>query len=44
VIRAFVHEGRLTGLPVQSSRRRIVLLSRADNNYHRSGGWVDVLS
>jgi hypothetical protein len=89
VIRTFVREGRLTGLPVQLSRRRIVLehvvqsfepgrdyserevnavlrawtegggvdhvtvrrylvdeglLSRSDNNYRRSGGWVDVLS
>ena len=87
VVRTFVRDGRLTGLPVQLARRRIVLehivqsfepgrdypehevnavlrgwtagspvdhvtvrrylvdeglLSRADNNYRRSGGWVDL--
>jgi hypothetical protein len=89
VIRAFVRDGRLTGLPVQLSKRRILLehvvqsfepgrdfseqevnallrawteggpvdyvtvrrylvdeglLSRTENTYRRSGGWVDVLS
>lgn len=88
VLRAFVRDGRLTGVPAQAGRRRILLehvvqtfepgrdyteaevngilrawseggaidhvslrrylvdealLSRADNNYRRSGGWVDVL-
>ena len=88
VVRAFVRDGRLTGVPAQAGRRRLLLehvaqsfepgrdypekevnavlrawtegggidhislrrylvdeglLSRADNNYRRSGGWVDVL-
>ena len=88
VVRAFVREGRVTGVPAQASRRRILLehvvqsfepgrdyperevnavlrvwtegggidhvslrrylvdeglLTRQDNNYRRSGGWVDVL-
>jgi hypothetical protein len=88
VIRAFVRDGRLIGVPAQTGRRRIVLehvvqsfepgrdyserevnvvlrawtegggidhvslrrylvdeglLSRVENTYRRSGGWVDVL-
>jgi hypothetical protein len=88
VIRAFVRDGRLIGVPAQAGRRRLLLehvvqsfepgrdyaerevnavlrawtegggidhvslrrylvdeglLSRADNTYRRSGGWVDVL-
>jgi hypothetical protein len=88
VLRAFVRDGRLVGVPAQASRRRMLLehvvqsfepgrdyterevnailrawtegggvdhvslrrylvdealLSRAANNYRRSGGWVDVL-
>jgi hypothetical protein len=88
VLRAFIRDGRLTGLPAQAGRRQMLfehiaqsfepgrtyseaevntilrawteggasdhvtlrrylvdagLLSREDNNYWRSGGWVDVL-
>ncbi|HEY0640225.1 MAG TPA: DUF2087 domain-containing protein [Pseudonocardiaceae bacterium] len=88
VLRAFVRDGRLTGMPAQAGRRRVLLehvalsfepgvdypekevnailrawveggpvdhvsvrrylvdeqlLSRQDNNYRRSGGWVAVL-